>query len=546
MMKHSFLTLLLVLCLSFVQAQPCSPNELVSVSAQLDFPCEALFSTTTYWNFAFISAQRNFVRTGTFLWQFRSDTVSGIWQNLPSTWQGQGTDFIEKSDFNTSDNGQYRCVFTDTATGCKDYRRTSVYVHPRPIYNISIDSLSCDGMYLGIDLLNNNNQALTYCWEPDFGTQPLVCESNGPSFLFEGVGCAMVAGNVTVIVTNQYGCENLEFISGICNLEYLDTYASLNAPDTIFCAKSGAIEVQRFSTTSVQSGWTYQWLKNGSPLSWATQSIIKPIATGKYKCIVSNSIGCTSTTNEISVTVNKLPTVSIQPSGTTEICNKDTIVMSSGSHSSNTFAWYRNGQLIPPNTLAIGVYQAGNYKVVATTPEGCSVMSATSKITIYRSKIQALDPVVFCNGDSATLQNITANTIARQWQLNSTNISGATLSTYEAKQSGLYRVKSTSAGGCISYSNQIDISVNCREGLDVDHLLHISPVPSSHFIHLGTFETTDNYRIIITDMNGKIILEKNNSKFDIQQLDISGLSAGMYLVQYSDDLGSRSGKFIRE
>lgn len=545
-MKHSSLTLLLVLCLSFAQAQPCSPNELVKVTAQVDFPCEALFSTSSYFNFATITAQRNNIRTGTLLWQFRSDTVNGIWQNLPATWQGQGTEFIDKSDFNTADNGQYRCVFTDTATGCKDYRRTSVYVHPRPIYNISIDSLSCDGMYLGTDLLNDNNQVLSHCWEPDFGTSPLVCESNGPAFLFEGVGCAMVAGNVTVIVTNQYGCENLEFISGTCNLEYLDTYASLNAPDTIFCAKSGSIVVNRFSNTSVQSGWTYQWLKNGSPLSWATQSNIKPVATGKYKCIVTNSIGCTSTTNEISVTVNKLPTVIIQPSGTTEICNKDTIVMSSGSNSANSFAWYRNGQLIPPNTVAIGVHQAGNYKVVATTPEGCSATSTTSKITIYRSKIEALDPVVFCNGDSSTLQNITANTIARQWQLNSTNISGATMSTYEAKQSGLYRVKSTSAGGCISYSNQIDISVNCREGLQEENLLQISPIPSSHFITLGSFEPSGNYRITITDMNGKLLLEMNNSQFDIQQLDISGLSTGMYLIQYSDELGSRSGKFIRE
>ncbi|MBK9638056.1 MAG: T9SS type A sorting domain-containing protein [Bacteroidetes bacterium] len=546
-MKHSSITILLLLLFSVVKAQqPCSPNELVNVNAQLDFPCEALFGTTSYFNFATISAQRNFVRTGTLLWQFRSDTVNGTWQPISASWLGQGTEFIDKPDFNTTDNGQYRCVFTDTATGCKDYRRTSVYVHPRPNYNINIDHVGCVAMYLGTELLNDPNQILTHCWEPDFGSNPLVCESNSPLYAFQGVGCAMVVGTVTVIVTNQYGCENLSYISGLCNLEYLDTYSSLNAPDTIFCAKSGSIEVGRFSNTSLQTGWTYQWLKNGISLPWATSNIIKPGTTGKYNCIVTNNVGCTATTNEISVTVIPRPTTNIQPFGSTEICTKDTILISSGSQPTNTFEWYRNGQSLAQYTADLAVFKSGNYKVVVTSPEGCSATSPNSNITVYRSKIVANDPVVFCSGDSSILQHLTPNTVARQWQHNNVNIPGATSSQYAAILSGLYRVKSTSAGGCISYSNQIDISVNCREALQEKYLLHISPVPSSQFISLGAFETSGNFRINITDMNGKIVFKKNDAQLDIHQLDISRLSAGMYIIHFSDDAGIRSGKFIRE
>ena len=546
-MKHSSITIMLLLLFTAVQAQqPCSPNELVSVTAQLDSPCEALFSTSFYFNFATLTAQRNNIRTGTFYWQFRSDTVNGSWLPLPATWLGQGTEFIDKPDFNTADNGQYRCVFTDTATGCKDYRRTSVYVHPRPNYNINIDHVGCVAMYLSTGLLNDTNQVLSHCWQPDFGTNPIVCQSNSPIYAFQGVGCVMVIGTVTAIVTNQYGCENLSYISGLCNLEYLDTYASLNAPDTVFCAKSGSIEVNRFSNTSVQSGWTYQWLKNNTSLVWATNNIIKPTTTGKYKCIVTNNNGCTAITNEISVTVNNLPLVNVQPSGATEICNKDTILLSSGSPSSNTFNWYRNGLLLPQTTSSLGVFRNGNYKVVATSPEGCTSTSSISKINIYRSKIEATGPVVICTGDSSVLQNLTPNTVTRQWQLNNVNIPGATSPQYAATQSGLYRVKSTSAEGCVSYSNQIDISVNCREASQENYLLHISPVPSSQFINLGAFETTGNFNISITDMNGKIILEKNDAQMDIQQLDVSGLVPGMYIIHFSDEAGQRNGKFIRE
>ena len=542
-MKHTFITTLLLLCQTIVQAQPCNPNELTGIFYDQESSCEANYDVNTYHNVTAIYVIRNNIRTGTFQWQFRSDTTITTWQNLSLTWQGQGTENIGKPDFRTSDNGQYLCVFTDTITGCKDSLITALYVHPRPNISITVDSSNCSGFFLGTSLNNDPGQILTHCWEPGFGP---ACESTTPWYLFASVGCMMVVGTVTVAATNQYGCENLTYINGLCNIDLLDTYASLNTSDTIFCAKTGILEVKRASGIAIQFGWTFQWLKNNTSLSWATNTIIKPTTTGKYKCIVTNSNGCTQTTNEISVTVNTLPLANVQPAGVTVICNKDTIILASGSSSSNTFNWYRNGLLQPQTTSSIDVFKGGNYKVIATSPQGCTAISAASKVNIYRSTIEAIGPIVICAGDSVILQNLTPNTVARQWQLNNVNISGATSSQYSAMQSGLYRVKSTSAGGCISYSNQIGISVNCREALQENYQLHISPVPSSQFINLGSFETSGNFNISITDMNGKIILENNDSQFDIHQLDISGLLAGMYLIQYSDDAGNRSGKFIRE
>lgn len=544
-MKHSFNITLLLLCQTIVQAQPCNPSELSSIFYDQESSCEANFDVNTYYNFTSIYVIRNNIRTGTLQWHFRIASNTA-WQNLSMSWQGQGSESIDKPDFTTSDNGQYLCVFTDTVSGCKDSLITALYVYPRPNINITIDSSNCSGMFLGTSLNNDPGQILTLCWEPDFGMNPPACETTSPSHLYNSVGCMAVASSVAVIATNQYGCENLTYINGLCNLELLDTYASLNTSDTIFCAKTGILEVKRSSGIAIQSGWTFQWLKNNTALTWATNQIIKPTSSGKYKCIMTNSDGCTATTNEISVIVNKLPTVNIQPSGITEICNKDTIILTSGSASSNTFNWYRNGLLQPQTTSTIGVFKGGNYKVVATSPEGCSATSSVSKINIYRSKIEATGPVVICTGDSTILQNLTPNTVARQWQLNNVNILGATSQQYAAAQSGLYRVKSTSGGGCISYSNQIDISVNCREASQENYLLQISPVPSSQFINLGSFETSGNFTISITDMNGKIIFEKNDAQLDIHQLDVSGLAAGMYIIQYSDDAGKRSGKFIRD
>jgi hypothetical protein len=546
-MKHFLAVVLFQLfTVLHLQAQnPCNPNELVRVSASLDSPCEAYFGTTSYFNFATIIAQRNQIRTGTLLWEYRSDTINGVWQSLPTSWQGQSTEVISKPDFSTNDNGQYRCIFTDTATGCEDFRRTSVYVKPRPQYSINVDSVGCDGLYLGTQLQNDSTQVLSHCWEPDFSSFPYTCDDTTSEYLFARAGCMMVVGTVEVIVTNQYGCENTSFISGLCNTEYLDTYTQLNAPDSVFCAKTGSLEVRRFSNALIPTSWTYQWFRNGNALGWATNPIIKPLSSGTYNCRVTNTNGCSIFTNEISVTVNPLPTINIQPSGTTEICNKDTLVMSSGSQSANSFAWFRNGQLLPQNTVAIGVFQAGNYRVTVTTPQGCSATSPISKVSVYRSKIQAAGPVVFCAGDSVVLQNFTANTVTRQWQLNNVSIPGATAPVYAAKQSGLYRVKSTNNNGCISYSNQIDVNVNCRlSGTQV--ITEIYPVPATDFITIGLLPNSEELRIRITDMAGKLIKDQVINAASLQNFPIAGIPSGIYLLTINDGEEQWTGKFIRE
>ena len=542
-----FLSLWIVLfCVLQVSAQnPCQPRELTGISVYYDSPCEASHGNSSYFNFVTLTTIRNNQRTGTLQWQYRLDTINGTWTNLPATWSGLGTDEVYLPDFSVADNGQYRCIFTDTVSGCKDYRRVNVYVYPRPQVSISVDSASCAGLYLGVNLSNDPTQNLTYCWQPDLSGQTNNCEGTSPSFLFDRVGCVMVSGVVTVRVTNQYGCENLVYTSGLCNQSLLDVYTALNDNDGIFCAKAGSLEVRRNSNLALRSEWSYQWKKNGVALSWATSSSIKPVTSGSYSCVVSSLSGCSSETNPIPVTVYPNPTVDLKPAGTTEICANSTLSLTSGSGNGNTYAWYRNNVLLPATADSLVANSAGNYKVVVTNANGCTVTSKTSKVTVYRATISATGPVVFCNGDSVVLQNNTNNTASWRWQLNSTTIPGATFPTYAAKQSGLYRVKTTSLAGCIAYSNQIDVNVNCRTD-EISTALQITPVPSSDYIDIvypsGIIQGSE---FLLADINGRIIdteiaLETSSHRIDIQQLD-----AGIYFVVINTPAGQFRGRFIK-
>ena len=530
-----------------VSAQnPCQPRELTGISVQYDSPCEAYHGTSHYYNFVTLTTIRNFQRTGTLQWQYRLDTINGAWLNLPSTWQGLGTDQVYLPDFTIADNGQYRCIFTDTVTGCKDYRRVNVNVFPRPQIAISVDSVKCDGMYLGIDLFNDPTQNLTYCWQPDLSGQTNNCEGTSPAFLFDRVGCVMVSGVVTVKVTNQYGCENLIYTSGLCNQEYMDLYTQANDEDSVFCSKTASLQAARFSSASLQNGWTYQWKKNGSNLSWATSYLIKPVVSGTYSCVVTNNAGCTFETNPVPVTVYPVPSVNLQPAGTTQICTNTSLTFQSGAAPGNTCNWYRNNLPLTSGSDTLAVSVAGNYKVIVTNAYGCSSTSKVSNVNVYRSVSSANGPVIFCNGDSVVLQNYTPTSVSWQWQKNAVSIPGATFPTFAAKQSGLYRAKTTSAAGCISYSNQIDVSVNCREANEATAHLHVYPVPSSDFIDISIPEEFRNHSILqLTDLSGKIISVMDISGSTSQQIIIRHLAPGVYFVRLQSDRSAAIGKIVR-
>jgi hypothetical protein len=493
---------------------------------------------------------RRFLKTGLLEWQFRADSVNGSWQPVSNSWSGQGTESIGYLYFSTADNGEYRVVFTDTSTGCKDFRKVTVTVFPRPLPSIAIDSSSCDGLFLGAHDANNlsglNN---TYCWGPDYSSIPINCASTNNYLLFDRVGCAMVAGNVAVIVTNEFGCEGETFTTGLCNIEYMDIRADLSSLSNVFCANTESINITRNSGAGFGNNWTFQWQKDGTNLNWAQSPSIKPATSGNYSCLVSNGSGCTKTTDPIFVTVFPRPSATLAPAGSVQICQTDTLTLLSNATGTNTYQWYRNNAPFSTAGPDLSTSLSGNYKLLVTNNFGCTRLTSTTKVSKYRTTIAANGPVVFCQGDSVILFSTTTNTASWQWQLNNVNIPGATGSSYAAKSAGLYRVRGLSTEGCRSYSNQLDVNVNCRESLAANNSLQLSPVPVSSILNVSIPENTTEGIMEIYMPDGKLIDRRNLqtiSGTSSLQIDVRGYTAGIYLLRIIHGSTIYQGKFIKE
>lgn len=222
---------------------------------------------------------------------------------------------------------------------------------------------------------------------------------------------------------------------------------------------------------------TYQWRKDGVPISGATAATYtKSNATsadaGSYSVVITNSAGSV-TSAAATLTVSTAPVIVQQPlslsiaEGQLAIFN----VVATGS-SPLTYQWKRNGVDIPGATSSI--YQVlasnssvGNYTVVVTNSVS-SVTSSTAALTLQVLAPQIISQptdVTAFEKQQALFQVVATGTALNyQWQRNGVNIAGATQSVYQVNvwsgSAGSYTVVvSNSAGSVTSSPAQLTLQI---------------------------------------------------------------------------------------
>lgn len=165
------------------------------------------------------------------------------------------------------------------------------------------------------------------------------------------------------------------------------------------------------STSYTLSGITYQWKSasvSGGPYTnlgtAATQSTGVLTATTYYICdITCSNSGLTYTTPEVVMTVNPLPTVSVN-SGT--YCSGGTALTLTASGAS-TYAWSPSTGLSAATGSSVNASPSNttSYTVTGTDANGC-VSTATSTVTLTLTPTAitiSQSPASACNGSVATI-----------------------------------------------------------------------------------------------------------------------------------------------
>lgn len=526
-----FAILLLIVNNSSHAQCSCTAGELTGISVNKDGECSSDLYTG-YQNHVTIQLQRAQIKTGTIQWSFLPDNGTGSWTSLPGGWTG--IENLDHPSFSTSENGTYRCIFIETATNCRDTGIAYISVAPQPNIYVTNDSTTCEGIWFSVHDNNNpTGSGNSNCWQFD-GTN---CQSDDPSFLFTTAGCTMGNNHVNIIVSNWAGCFDEVHLSAICNSDLLDIFTELSGSETLCRGdKSSVLSVKRHSAISFPVTWQFQWQRNGMAISGATSPDFTPTKSGAYTCKVVSTSGCQKTTNPISITFFP-PVIAQISTPVPEICTGDSILLQVYTGNAVQYEWYRNGISLGVSGTDYYARKPGNYKVLATSIEGCTKYSNVIHPYVFTATIQASGNQNLCNGDSVMLTaSYNSNAASFQWLKYNSPISGASASSFYAKKTGRYRVVAISDNNCKDTSNSIYISNSCREKIsESEFSFSIQPNPASSFIEIispSVVENTDGILMITNSLGQELFNTKINlSPSGIERISIpQRIECGNYFV----------------
>ncbi|MFN5440276.1 MAG: beta strand repeat-containing protein, partial [Flavobacteriia bacterium] len=160
-------------------------------------------------------------------------------------------------------------------------------------------------------------------------------------------------------------CANTAQMTVTVNPLPIPTVAA-NGPLT-FCQGSSVV-------LTATGGGTYVWNLNGAVIPNATSSSLTATQAGNYTVTVTNANGCSATSSIQVLTVNPLPQPTITASGAVNLCQGQSITLSTGTFDS--YLW-SSGQ----TSSSITVSTAGSYSVNVTSG-GCTGTSNTIVVTI--------------------------------------------------------------------------------------------------------------------------------------------------------------------
>lgn len=273
------------------------------------------------------------------------------------------------------------------------------------------------------------------------------------------------------------------------------------------------------------AGDTYQWYNGTTAIARATSNSYTDTGAANVKLVVTGTDGCNDTSAAIVITTGGSPVpVSLSPTNDTTVCDSITLTATSGA--GYTYQWYDStAALTGATNYTYNATTTGSYYCSVTIPGSCTENTPQLLYTIN----YLAPPIVTFNGKTF---RTTSGYASYLWYENGTAISGATFDTVLAHSDGNYTVQVTGTNGCKATSTVYDLTKLSVQQLNSSTEVSVYPNPATNSI---TIVAPVPVNAIITDPLGKIVVTEKSA----QNINISYLASGMYLVELFDTDGKR-------
>ncbi len=284
---------------------------------------------------------------------------------------------------------------------------------------------------------------------------------------------------------------------------------------TLSLDQSGTIELCEGAITTINASSdaaSFQWFNEGNPIMGATTSSITIAEEGNY-VLEATTNNCTTTSSVVSIQVQNNPSISLNQSGTIELCENESITITASTTGTN-FQWFENGIAIDgANSSALTTSNAGNYSL-ETSLNGCFGISDVVTIIVNENPTAEINYVglnEICAGENII---VTSSSIADsyQWLEDGNPIQGASNNSITLDASGNYSLQ-TNSNGCTATSFQLNLVVNEISSPTLNTANTIKLCEGESF-QLSTNDDADSYQWLL---NGDPINGATTVNFDAVQ-----------------------------